>query len=286
MAASKKPAAPKPPADDDGTEVVIPTPRDRALVGDVHVEKPADENGQGGGVVEFKAGTPASAMPAWALDAIGNPHAWDDSQRDERVEFIICPRLLAHGAPQAMVDEFTSMLADVRNSKPDEYEAAVAEMLDVTNDPIKVSEGIASYRQHTIERGGETYVEYLERAAQLGATPVSFDTFLASETGVIAEAPEADPHGMRGGESYEQYVERARLSVPPFEPVDLEAFLASPADQAVSPTRTDAPDPAAVAAGEQAHVADTAAQGGSEGSGAALDVTHGDGTPDVALKVN
>ncbi len=263
MAARKKPGP-----DDDGSEAFIPLPR--TLVGDVHVENP-----EGGGIVEFKAGTPETSMPSWAVDGIGNPHAWSDSRRDERVEFLILPRLAAAGAPVEMLDDLRQTLDQMRDS--DEYDEAVRETLLLSSDAGALAKAIVAYRQDTEKRGGETYAEYVARAGELGSSPVSFDEFLASPNGVVIEDGDTGA-ATRGGETYEQYVARAGMAPNVFEPVDEAVWLDSPPDVAVGAAQ---PAQAPVTAADATAGTSEPAQPGQGG----VTVESVVGEPDVTLKI-
>lgn len=259
---------PEPAPDDDGTEAFVPL--ERRLVNDVHVGNP-----EGGPIVEFKAGTPASTMPEWAIDEIRNPHAWSDSTRDERVEFVIIPRLQASSAPAEMIDDLRETFEGNRDHP--EYESAIREMLNISADAGQLAAAIVSYRQANEMRGGESYAEYVERAGELGSAPVSFDEFLAATNGVIVD-PEDSSAATRGGETYAQYVQRSGMAPNPFDPVDEQTFLASPLDVAVGPAEPAHDAEPAGDATTGATVPAEAAQGG-------VTVEPVVGSPDVTVKV-
>lgn len=215
---------------------------DPKLVADVWVSNP-----DGGAPQCFTAGTAKSALPVWALGEIGNPFAWDNAWRDERVSFIALPRLQGAGAPQDMIDGVLEAFQEARGT--DDYETHVADLLALTSDSNRIAEAVTSYRQATEQRGGKTYEDHVAESDAAGVPPVPFVAWLDTSDGVDVEQAAVDAHtAVRGGETYAQYVERAQVA--DAEPVDIDTFLSSP-DDGVAVGFVEPFDPEAAAAGSK-----------------------------------
>jgi hypothetical protein len=140
----------------------------------------------------FEAGTTEDDLPDWARAEIRNPHVWSDAPwRDERIEGVLVPRLLAYGAAMAMVDE---LVAAIEAEPEDAREAAVTQALAGTNDDGAVRAAIGTWRTGREAHGGETYAVYVERARDAGTVPAAFDAWLAvADAGPLPVAQAADP---------------------------------------------------------------------------------------------